>query len=51
MTALFILSALLLVATLWWLSRPLRSTAVGSTVSERADLQQLRTVWSPSSTN
>jgi len=42
MTALFILSALLLVATLWWLSRPLRGTAADSTVSERADLEQLR---------
>jgi len=42
MIALFILSALLLVATLWWLSRPLRSTAAVSTVSERADLEQLR---------
>jgi len=42
MIALFILAALLLVVTLWWLSRPLRSTAVVSAVSERADLEQLR---------
>src|SRR4030067_144388 len=42
MIALFILSAVLLVATLWWPSRPLRGTAAVSTVSERADLEQLR---------
>jgi len=42
MIALFILAALLLVATLWWLSRPLRGMAADSAVSERADLEQLR---------
>lgn len=42
MIALFTLAALLLVATLWWLSRPLRASAAVSTVSERADLEQLR---------
>jgi len=42
MIALFILSAVLLVATLWWLSQPLRGRAAVSTVSERADLEQLR---------
>lgn len=42
MIALFILAALLLVITLWWLSRPLRATAAVSAVSERADLEQLR---------
>ena len=42
MTALFILAALLLVATLWWLSQPLRGRAAVSAVSERADLEQLR---------
>jgi cytochrome c-type biogenesis protein CcmH len=42
MTALFLLAALLLVATLWWLSRPLRGFAALSVTSERADLEQLR---------
>src|SRR4030042_2687536 len=42
MIALFILAALLLVATLWWLSQPLRGRAAVSAVSERADLEQLR---------
>ncbi len=42
MIALFTLAVLLLVGTLWWLSRPLRGTAVVSAVSERADLEQLR---------
>jgi len=42
MTVLFILAALLLATVLWWLSRPLRSAAGGSTLSERADLEQLR---------
>jgi len=42
MIALFILAALLLVTTLWWLSRPLRATTAVSAVSERADLEQLR---------
>src|SRR4030067_979215 len=35
MTALFILAALLLVATLWWLSQPLRGRAAVSAGSER----------------
>ena len=42
MIALFILAALLLVVSLWWLSRPLRSTAAVTVPSERADLEQLR---------
>jgi cytochrome c-type biogenesis protein CcmH len=42
MTALFILAALLLVTTFWWLSRPLRGAAALSVTSERADLEQLR---------
>jgi cytochrome c-type biogenesis protein CcmH len=42
MTALFILAALLLAASIWWLSRPLRGVAAISTVGERADLEQLR---------
>ncbi len=42
MIALFTLAALLLVATLWWLSRPLRSAADVSAISERADLEPLR---------
>jgi len=42
MIALFVIAALLFVATLWWLSRPLRGTAAVSAVSERADLEQLR---------
>ena len=42
MITLFILAALFLAATLWWISRPLRSIAVTNTVNERADLEQLR---------
>jgi cytochrome c-type biogenesis protein CcmH len=42
MTALFILAALLLVVSIWWLSRPLRGAVAMSTLSERADLEQLR---------
>jgi cytochrome c-type biogenesis protein CcmH len=42
MIALFILAAVLLLVTLWWLSRPLRASAVASVVTERADLEQLR---------
>jgi cytochrome c-type biogenesis protein CcmH len=42
MIALFILAALLLLVTLWWLSRPLRAGAAVSTISERVDLEQLR---------
>jgi cytochrome c-type biogenesis protein CcmH len=42
MTALFILAALLFAATIWWLSRPLRNITTVSTISERADLEQLR---------
>ncbi len=42
MIALFSLAALLLATTIWWLSRPLRSAADISRISERADLEQLR---------
>jgi len=42
MTALFMLAALLLVATIWWLSRPLRIAVAPNRTSERADLEQLR---------
>jgi cytochrome c-type biogenesis protein CcmH len=42
MTALFILAALLLAITIWWLSQPLRRAAALSMASERADLEQLR---------
>lgn len=42
MNALFALAAVLFGVTLWWLSRPLRTTTVVSTLSERADLEQLR---------
>ena len=42
MIALFSLATLLFAATLWWLSRPLRGTAIVSIPSERADLEQLR---------
>ena len=42
MTALLSLAALLLAAAIWWLSRPLRSAADVSRISERADLEQLR---------
>ena len=42
MIALFTLAALLLAGSIWWLSRPLRRAAAVSTVSERADLEQLR---------
>jgi len=42
MIALFSLAALLLATAIWWLSRPLRSAADVSRISERADLEQLR---------
>lgn len=42
MIALFLLAALLLAATLWWLTRPLRRTPAPTGSSERADLEQLR---------
>ena len=42
MIALFIFAALLLATAIWWLSRPLRSASDVSTISERADLEQLR---------
>lgn len=42
MIALFSLAVLLLLVTLWWLSRPLRANSVKGAVSERADLEQLR---------
>lgn len=42
MTGLFLLAALLLAATLWWLTRPLRKAPAPTGSSERADLEQLR---------
>jgi len=42
MTGLFLLAAVLLAATLWWLTRPLRKAPVPTGSSERADLEQLR---------
>jgi len=42
MIALLSLAALLLATAIWWLSRPLRSAADVSRISERADLEQLR---------
>jgi len=42
MTGLFLLAALLLAATLWWLTRPLRTAPAPAGSSERADLEQLR---------
>lgn len=42
MTALFVLAALLLAASLWWLTRPLRVAPAATAVTERSDLEQLR---------
>lgn len=42
MIGLFILAAVLLAATLWWLTRPLRKAPAPTGSSERADLEQLR---------
>ncbi len=42
MIALLALATLLLATAVWWLSRPLRSAADVSRISERADLEQLR---------
>lgn len=42
MTGLFLLAAVLLAATLWWLTRPLRKASAPTGSSERADLEQLR---------
>jgi len=42
MIALLSLATLLLASAVWWLSRPLRSAADVSRISERADLEQLR---------
>lgn len=42
MIGLFLLAAVLLAATLWWLTRPLRKAPEPATSSDQADLEQLR---------
>lgn len=42
MNALFLLAALLVIAALWWITRPLRVVPAAVPANERADLEQLR---------